>query len=340
MTLSPTYKQPTDSRRRKLLSLLADGQFYSGEELARQLKVTRSAVWKLIGKLRASGIEIEALPRQGYRLPYAVELYDSEAITAMLGDSSRSVLSRIDTLLSVDSTNRHLIDTPATTPGESAVCVAELQTAGRGRRGRAWMAPFGAGISLSLTWQFAEAPPTISALSLVVGLAAVRALRRFGAAIELKWPNDLFWSQRKLGGVLIEMRGEMGGPARVVIGLGLNMLLPAATRIALAEQQAALVSDVHEILQARTPGRNTVSAALIDELIAVLKQFEREGFAAFHDEWQQSDALNNRAIRVLFGSQTINGIARGVAPDGALQVEVDGQVRRFMSGDVSVRAAG
>jgi BirA family biotin operon repressor/biotin-[acetyl-CoA-carboxylase] ligase len=330
---------PQDSRRRKLLGLLADGNFYSGESLAKQLRVTRSAVWKLISKLRAANVEIEALPRQGYRLPHAVDLYDETTIRSALSPAFQSAVTSIDTLLTVDSTNRYLIDSPAPPIQHASVCVSEVQTAGRGRRGRSWLAPFGSGVIFSLSWQFAEAPPTFSALSLAVGVAMIRALRRFGAtSAQLKWPNDLVHGQRKLGGILIEMRGEASGPARVVIGVGINLRLPSATRLALAEQQAALVTDVHEMLHDRTPQRNILLAAMIDELIAMLRQFERHGFAAFADEWQACDSLANASVRVLSANETISGIARGVAPDGALLVEVNGQLQRFMSGDVSLRA--
>jgi len=343
MQAKRTTKQqphPPDSRRRKLLSLLADGKFYSGEQLARELRVTRSAVWKLIGKLRGLGIDIQALSRQGYHLPHEVELYDPTILQAALNPATRAAIHRVDTLLTVDSTNRFLIEAAPPPVGQAGVCVAEVQTAGRGRRGRSWLAPFGSGVCLSLAWQFAESPPTFSALSLAVGIAVVRALRRFGAdTAQLKWPNDLVWKQRKLAGILIEMRGEASGPARVVIGIGLNLHLPAALRVTLAEQQAALVTDLHEILGQRTPGRNALVAAVVDELIAMLRQFEREGFSAFEAEWRACDSLFNAPVRVLSASETINGIARGVSSDGALLVEVNGDVQRFMSGDVSLRAA-
>ena len=328
-----------NARRRELLALLADGEFKSGEDLAKRLHVTRSAVWKLIGKMRALGISIEAVSRQGYRLSHAVELYDDDVIRNTLSANAQAAIHRLDALLTVDSTNRFLLDAASPPVGEASVCVAEVQTAGRGRRGRQWLAPFGSGVCMSFSWQFADAPPTFSALSLAVGIAVVRALRRFGAtAVQLKWPNDLVWNQRKLAGILIDMRGEAGGPARVVIGIGLNLRLPASVRLALAEQQAALVTDLHEVLKDRTPNRNVLVAGLIDELISVLRQFERDGFSAFHGEWQTHDSLRNAPVRVLAASESINGIARGVAADGSLTVEVNGQLRQFMSGDVSLRA--
>ena len=328
------------ARRQRLLALLADGSFHSGEQLAKRLRISRGGVWKLVGSLRELGIEVQSVPRQGYRLARAVDLFDKTALLQSLSPATRALLDRADVLLTVDSTNRHVTDNAIDMPGHAQICVAEVQNAGRGRRGRSWVAPFGAGVCLSVGWQFLEAPPTFSALSLAVGVAVVKALRRFGAQdVGLKWPNDLTWRGRKLGGILIEMRGESAGPAHVVIGIGLNMQMPSAVRLALAEQQAALVTDVHEILRERTPSRNAITSAMVDEVLIMLQVFSSEGFAPFIKEWNGMDTLANAPVKVISGSGTIMGIARGVEVDGALLVDIGGQVRRFVSGEVSLRAA-
>lgn len=340
--MSVTTSQSASSslaRRRKLLALLADGAFHSGERLAKRLRISRSGVWKLIGALRELGIEIESVPRQGYRLPRAVDLLDKNALLGSLTPVARERLQRVDILLSVDSTNRYVYDNGDATPGQAQLCMAELQNAGRGRRGRSWVAPFGSGICMSVGWAFREAPPTFSALSLAVGVAVVNALQRFGAAdVGLKWPNDLLWRKRKLGGILIEMRGESAGPSQVVIGLGLNMRMPAEVRIALAEQQAALIADVHEILQDRTPTRSALAGAVLEEMLDMLPVFATEGFAPWLERWRQLDALAHAPVKVINGATTTFGTARGVDADGTLLVEVDGELRRFVSGEVSLRA--
>ena len=206
-------------RRQRLLAMLADGNYHSGERLAGRLRISRAGVWKLVKSLQAIGIAIESMPRRGYRLPRPVDLLDRTAITRALNDVSNERIGRLDVLLEVDSTNRYVADGERLEPGKAQICVAELQSAGRGRRGRVWLAPFGSGICMSLGWQFAEPPPTFSALGLAVGVAAVGALQRCGVeGVGLKWPNDLVWQHRKLGGILIEMRGESEGPAHVVIG--------------------------------------------------------------------------------------------------------------------------
>ena len=336
---TPTGSQ-THVRRQRLLALLADGAFHSGEHLAKKLRISRGGIWKLVRALRALGIEVQSVPRQGFKLAHAVDLFDKVVLLESIAPAIRPLVERTDVLLTVDSTNRYVGENPIETPGRAQICVTEVQNAGRGRRGRSWLAPFGTGICISLGWQFAEPPPTFSALSLAVGVAAVKALQRFGAsAAGLKWPNDLVWQNRKLGGILIEMRGESAGPAHVVIGIGLNMQMPASVRLKLAEQQAALIADVHEMLRDRTPTRNVLSGALVEELIRMLQVFAQRGFAPFADQWHQMDTLANAQVKVMSGSGTIFGTARGVETDGTLLVDVNGQLQRFVSGEVSLRAA-
>jgi BirA family biotin operon repressor/biotin-[acetyl-CoA-carboxylase] ligase len=345
MTMPATKKARDSSaqtlaRRRRLLSMLANGSFHSGEHLARKLKISRGGVWKLMRSLKAIGIDIESVPRQGYRLPRAVDLLDKDAILEAMPAATREQVEQLDVLLTVDSTNRHVAEAESPPPGTTQVCLAEVQNSGRGRRGRSWLAPFGSGICMSMSWQFTEAPPTFSALSLAVGVAVVNALRSLGVeGVGLKWPNDLIWQQRKLGGILIEMRGESAGPAQVIIGIGLNIRMPGSVRIQLAEQQAALVADIHEIMRDRTPTRNALVSALVTELVKMLQTFSAEGFAPFADEWRRLDTLADATVKVISGAETTFGRACGVELDGTLLVDVNGQLRRFVSGEVSLRAA-
>jgi BirA family biotin operon repressor/biotin-[acetyl-CoA-carboxylase] ligase len=338
-TRSQTPKTQAQARRQRLLAMLAEGSFYSGEQLAKKLKISRAGVWKLMNSLKALGVDIESVARQGYRLPRAVDLLDKDAIVSSLPAATRSQLERADVLLTVDSTNRFVADLSPPEAGRFQLCTAEVQNAGRGRRGRSWIAPFGSGICMSLGWQFTEAPPTFSALSLAVGVAVVKAFKRLGIdGVGLKWPNDLQWQGRKLGGILIEMRGESAGPAQVIIGIGINVHMPAATRMQLAEREAALIADVHEIMREQTPTRNALIGAVVTELLDVLQQFTVHGFEPFRDEWQQLDTLANAPVKVISGSQTTLGFARGVEADGTLLVDVDGELRKFVSGEVSLRA--
>jgi BirA family transcriptional regulator, biotin operon repressor / biotin---[acetyl-CoA-carboxylase] ligase len=319
-----------------LLVLLADGQLRSGEWLAKELKVSRAAVWKAVERLRALGVEVQALPRRGYRLSNPVELLDARRIGAELGPERMAQLRTLDLVFDVDSTNSRLLGNAPPPLGQADACLSELQHAGRGRRGRRWIAPFGAGVALSVAWTFSDGAGALAALSLGVGVAVARALERAGArGVALKWPNDIWLRDRKLGGVLIELRAEASGPAHVVIGVGVNVDLPAAARreIEAGGVRVAAVADAC----AAVPSRNLVAGAILDELLSMLGQFEREGFAAFRDAWTALDALSGRPARVLLGRTVISGTSRGVDQEGALLLDTGDRVQRFVSGEASLR---
>jgi len=319
-----------------LLVLLADGQLRSGEWLAKELKVSRAAVWKAVERLRALGVEVQALPRRGYRLSNPVELLDARRIGAELGPERIAQLRTLDLMFEVDSTNSRLLGNAPPPLGLADACLTELQHAGRGRRGRRWIAPFGASVALSLAWTFSDGAGALAALSLGVGVAVARALERAGArGVTLKWPNDIWLRDRKLGGVLIELRAEASGPAHVVIGVGVNVDLPAAARreIEAGGVRVAAVADAC----AAMPSRNLVAGAILDELLSMLGQFEREGFAAFREAWTALDALSGRPARVLLGRTVISGTSRGVDQDGALLLDTGDRVQRFVSGEASLR---
>jgi BirA family biotin operon repressor/biotin-[acetyl-CoA-carboxylase] ligase len=319
-----------------LLVLLADGRLHSGEWLAKELNVSRAAVWKGAERLRALGVEVQALPRRGYRLPNPVELLDARRMGVEIGPQRIGLLRKLELLFEVDSTNTRLLDNAPPPRGSADACLSELQHAGRGRRGRRWIAPFGGGVALSMAWTFSDGASSLAALSLGVGVAVWRALVRAGAeGVTLKWPNDIWFQDRKIGGVLIELRAEASGPAHVVIGLGLNVTLTAAARreIEAGGVRVAAVADACAV----APSRNLVAGAILDELLSMLGQFEREGFAAFRDAWTALDALSGRPAQVLLADTAISGTARGVDQEGALLLETGDRVQRFVSGEASLR---
>jgi BirA family biotin operon repressor/biotin-[acetyl-CoA-carboxylase] ligase len=320
-----------------LLVLLADGQLHSGEWLARELGVSRAAVWKGVERLRAMGLGVQAQARRGYQLDNPVELLDARRITAEVAAERKDRLRRLELLFEVDSTNTRLLAAAAPPAGSADVVLCEWQHAGRGRRGRRWIAPFGAGVAMSVGWTFSEGAGALAALSLAVGVAVSRALRRAGAAgVALKWPNDIVFQDRKIGGVLIELRAEAGGPAHVVMGVGVNVALPAAARqeIEATGVRVAAVADAC----GQAPSRNLAAGAILDELLSMLELFERRGFAAFRDEWTGLDALQGRPAQVVMGNKAISGIARGVDQEGALLLETADGMQRFVSGEASLRA--
>ncbi len=321
----------------RLFAALADGAFHSGEELARVLGVSRSAIWKATGTLRQLGTTVHAVRNRGYRIATASDPLDAAKIRDHLSREARERVRTVETVWSTSSTNTVLLARANPPLGTSEVLLAEYQTAGRGRRGRAWLAPPGGAICLSMSWTFREVPPDIGALSLVVGVCALRALRDEGVAgAELKWPNDLLLAARKLGGVLIELRAESAGPASVVIGIGLNVALGATLLKKIAETGLA-ATDLRSAAVA-APSRNSMAAALVSSCLRGLGAFEREGLKPFIEEWRAADALRGRPVAVSGADGTARGLARGVDVHGALLIETPQGIRRFIAGDVTVRA--
>ncbi|MGH8303816.1 MAG: biotin--[acetyl-CoA-carboxylase] ligase, partial [Steroidobacteraceae bacterium] len=202
---------------------------------------------------------------------------------------------------------------------------------------RAWLAPPGGSICLSLSWAFREVSPDLGALGLVIGVCALRALRECGLEdTRLKWPNDLVIDGKKLGGILIELRAESAGPACVVIGIGLNVALGAKVLEAVGETGVSATDLVTAGL--KQPSRNAVAAALVAQIVQGLLVFEKEGLRPFGEEWRAADVLRGRQIDVHTLEGVASGLARGIDLHGALVVETPHGVRRFISGDVTVRA--
>ena len=318
-----------------LLQRLADGQPHSGEHLARDFGVTRAAVWKQIGKLEQWGLDVEGVPGSGYRLNPPIDLLDADALAEY---ASTRPGTRLEVFTELESTNRHLLAAPAPDPGELAACVAEYQSAGRGRRGRSWHAPFGMGLCVSAAWSFRETPPALAALSLAVGVTVRRVLRQTaGIAIDLKWPNDLVWDARKLGGILVEFRAEAQGRCHVVAGLGINVAMPADLLERISDWASGAV-DLQQATNGRQPRRTLLVMRLVDALKTLFADYELQGFAPYRDEWRNADCLAGKPVRVDEAAQSILGTAHGIDADGALLLDTAADARRrIISGDVSIR---
>ncbi len=318
----------------QLLRRLADGAVHSGSQLGAELGISRAAVWKHLQVLRDWGLGIESVPGLGYRLERALRLLDAEAITAHLPDAANR-LTRLQVFTHIDSTNTWLVAQP---PAEGvSVCLAEQQSAGRGRRGRSWVSPFARNIYCSLRRRFDGGFDSLGGLSLLTGLALAEGLERCGVAgLQLKWPNDLRAGGRKLGGILIELAGESGGPCEAVIGFGINVDMPESAAAGIDQQWTDL-----KTLLGQLPDRNVVLATLLDVLLRRLDAFERDGFAGCVSEWRERDEFWQQPVRITgAGSTELRGRALGVDEHGALMLECDGQLRRVVAGEVSLRASG
>jgi BirA family biotin operon repressor/biotin-[acetyl-CoA-carboxylase] ligase len=321
----------------RLLHALADGRTHSGEALARDFGVTRAAIWKQVGKLADWGLTIDAVPGEGYRLARRLELLDGAALRAALASATAARLARLEVLTELESTNRHLLG-EAPPPGKIDVCVAEFQTDGRGRRGRSWTTPLGAGICLSVGWHFAAMPAELPALTLAVGVVVRRVLERVaGLTISLKWPNDLVVDERKLGGILLELKVEAQGGSHVVAGIGLNVALPRELLSTLSDWPRGAI-DLATALRREPPPRLTLVAALVDDLCTLFADYAATGFAAYRNEWRSGDYLCGRVVHLDEAAGVVTGTVLGIDADGALLVETaPGVRRRVVAGDVSVR---
>lgn len=322
---------------RQLLEILADGQFHSGEELGKILGITRSAIWKIINHLMTYGIAINSVRGRGYQIPQGLELLDPIKIQQSLNEDAKQKISALEIFSTVNSTNQYLLDRARNGAKSGSACLAEYQTAGKARHGRHWHSPYAASLYFSLLWNFAKDPAEISGLSSAVGVAVARGLKNYGVHqnIGLKWPNDVFWAQRKLAGILIETIAESHDRTQVVIGIGLNTNMPRGINIPIDQPWI----DIQEITRTR-PARNQLIGLLLNELIAVLSEFETKGFAPFLSEWQTLDVTMNKEVNILSLEQTIKGIVTGITEKGELLItDTENKIRKYLSGEVSLRLA-
>lgn len=317
----------------QLIDILADGRFYSGAVLGEKLGVTRGAVWKLLKPLQDLDLEIHAVRGKGYQLSMAMELLDGQFILGALSSASRVNVSKIDVLSLVDSTNEYLKRQSPKKSGQ--LCLAEFQSHGKGRRGRNWVSPFGANLYLSMSWRFNKGIAGINGLSAAVALCLVEALEQVGfKQIVLKWPNDLFWENRKLGGVLIEITAEVVDSCFVIIGMGINVRMPVAAWRTI-DQPAV---DLATLRHGGHVSRNQLAVRIINQLIKGLILFDQQGFTPFYPLWLSRDMLCDQAVTVENAGVLIQGIARGIDQNGALLIETTQGRHKIVSGEVSIRS--
>jgi len=326
-----------NNRTWQLLRLLADGGFHSGEAMGRELGVSRATVFNALAEVADYGVKLQRIRGRGYRLEAPWQCLDAVEISRCLGDCAARF--QIEVIQQAASSNSELLQRAVRGAPAGNVLAVELQTAGRGRIGRVWHSGLGNALTFSLLWRFECGLNGLSGLSLAVGVAILRALRRFEAAgVGLKWPNDILAEhgnsmvRGKLGGVLIEAQGDMYGPSAVVIGIGINCSLPTVLERAITQPAVSLKQ-----LCVKPPTRDQLLAAVLQELAAVLDEFARDGFAALRGEWERYHAQQDLPIQLQMPDGSIvEGIARGVGDNGELRLETAQGMRQFNSGEVGV----
>lgn len=313
------------------LRRLADGQFHSGEDVARDLGRSRATLSEALKRAPELGIDLFSVRGRGYRLAEPLEFLDAEWLQQRLR-GSRIALEIVD---EIDSTSTRLLQMAAAGAPSGTCLAAEWQSAGRGRRGRTWVAALGGSLTFSLLWRFERGAGHLGGLSLAVGVAVARALSACGVErVQVKWPNDVVVDFRKLAGILVETSGEMQGPSVAVIGVGVNYRL--AERVIDRIDQPVI-----DVARASTaaPTRSALLARLLLELAVALTEFEVRGFASARDAWRALHAYQGRRVRVLPPREpAFEAEVFDVALDGALLVRLDdGRTLPLSSAEISLR---
>lgn len=309
----------------KLVALVADGEFHSGEQLGEALGMSRAAINKHIQTLKSWGLDVYTVTGKGYSLPEPIQLLDEEVILSLLHQPNLAVIPVID------STNQYLLDRMDQLPSGYA-CIAEYQQAGRGRRGRKWFSPFGSNLYMSMYWRLDQGPAAAMGLSLVIGIIMAEVIQSLGVPdVRVKWPNDLYLNDRKLAGILVELTGKTGDAAQIVIGAGVNLLMRSEGTAEINQgwinlQEAGVDID-----------RNELAAKLINSLREALPIFERDGLVPFVSRWEALDNFINRPVKLLIGDREVHGIARGIDKQGGLLLEQNGVIKSWVGGEISLR---
>lgn len=305
----------------------------SGEGLAAQLGLTRAAVWKRVNRLKARGYVIEGSPRRGYRLLAVPDKLLPEEV--LEGLKTRAFIGPVHHFETLGSTNDLAKELAAQGAPEGTVVVAEAQTGGRGRLGREWNSPPGVGLYVSLVLRPMLPPMDLPQITLTTAVAVVRAVRRVaGVAPGIKWPNDLLFNGKKLGGILTEMETESDRIRYVVVGLGLNVNNPG-----FPPELAATATSL-TLTAGGTFSRVNLLKAWLEEFEELYGRFLNQGFPEILEEWKCSTVTLGRAVTVRQGPREISGQALDVAPDGALLLlTATGEMVRVTSGEITPEPA-
>lgn len=316
-----------------LISRLADGNFHSGESMAAALGISRTAVWKHIKKLADVELDVFSVNGKGHRLSRTLELLDADKIRSSMTASAIDMIDEFKVLSVLDSTNQYLYQLLNKKSIHAVVVLAEYQLSGKGRRGNDWISPYASGLCLSIGWHFESTPASPTALSLATGVAVCRSLQRLGIKdAGLKWPNDIICNGKKLGGILLESRGETAGCSDVVLGIGINVNLPDQTLNTIQQPVTDLNRIAHQFIS-----RNALAGIVIEELLLMLEDYQTHGFISCIEEWRDFDVLKGEQAELVLHNDTLSGKILGIDENGLLMMSINGEMKCFSSGELSLR---
>ncbi|MCF6194095.1 MAG: bifunctional biotin--[acetyl-CoA-carboxylase] ligase/biotin operon repressor BirA [Kangiellaceae bacterium] len=319
-------------RLQKLVVILSDGEFHSGEKLANILGVSRTAIWKLTNKLESWGIELFSIRGKGYKIPNGLTLIDSEYLANQITEHAK-LFSSIEVLYTVDSTSSYLARNWSKGNGEGHIVVSEHQTGGRGRNGKTWISPFGSNLYFSLGSSLPMGLSALGGLSLAIGIGLTKFFNQHtNKKVKLKWPNDLLVEQRKLAGILVEASGDSNDNSFLNIGIGLNWKMSSKSQ---GIEQPWI--NLSEILN-RDIDRNKLLARILLELDEILSDYIDNGFESFRARWAEYSAYYGKSIVLTSHKGSVSGIEAGIDNMGALRLKMEAGEKTFYSGEVSLRS--
>lgn len=313
----------------RLLEILQDGRFHSGQELGAALGISRSAVWKHLQRLEVSlGLQLYKVPGRGYRLAESISLFDIARNTKAL----KQLDWGLRVMDSTDSTNAEALRMLLAGTQAPFVVLAEAQTHGRGRRGRAWVSPPAQNLYYTLALTMSGGPQRLAGLSLVVGLAVMQTLRQMGVKrAGVKWPNDIYANGKKIAGILMELTGDPADLCHVAIGIGINVNMTTSA-VEIEQAWTSMRNETSVLVD-----RNELVRALSHSLHHYLRRHVEEGFGGLRAEWEACNIWHAQHCCLSTGSQQVRGLVIGVDDQGALRLKVDGQERHFSGGELSLR---
>lgn len=316
---------------KSVLNLLSDVQLHSEKEVRDFLTLSNCLIPGVLKQILEHNIFLEKIKNKDNRDPNVLELLDKKLIFNELGHVN-SLLNRLEILREINSTNTYLLEKEPTS--ETIAVFAEWQTAGRGQFNRHWLSSaLGENIALSILYSLPKKPDQLAGLSLVMGIAVANALQEYGLnEVKLKWPNDIVYDNKKLAGILIEIKNaSQPGFFSIVIGVGLNLYHPITNSTVI--KQAA--SDIYSI-QKIPPQRNRLAGLLLKNCLLALSKFQSKGFSAFAETWKKLDNLKNKVVRIKTVKALQEGIVRGVNAFGQICIEINGKEHCFSTGEVHI----
>ena len=317
-----------------LINKLSSGDFVSGQLLGDEIGVSRAAISKQINTLSEMGLDVFRVTGKGYKLKSPLELLSKSKIIAQLANmNDENEVPLIEVHNIIDSTNDYLMRRIPNHIQKGQVCIAEYQSAGRGRRGRQWISPFGSHLYMSVYWFIENGMSAAMGLSTVVALAisdAVKALYKI--QVELKWPNDIYINGLKLAGVLIDLEGSPHESCHIVIGIGLNVNMPDKSGEQVGQPWTDLQKHTQEPID-----RNILIAKIIECLFFRLNEHKHHGLDSLVKEWNAQDYFFNKQVKLITGKNHTQGKCKGINNQGALLLEVDNKLTAVYGGEVSLR---